>query len=322
MLKLLILMILPQIVLAAAWQDLWLNKNQQGSHLLKQNKNSEAAKTFTDKNWKGIAYYRDGKYQEAYNEFKEDNSAQGLYNQGNALAHMQKYQEAIDAYTKSIELQKNSPDAAYNKEVVEKLLREQQQQNNSDQKQTDKNTPEQTQENKQSQNKQKSSQQSNKDKQQNSEQQAKSQDKEQQNSKEQSNAQNQQNNQQQSNSGKQQNNPNQPNNTKQQNSVNQEKKSATKPEQNQQQQANTNKSENSLDSQKTAAQNQAQEKQDADKSTTEQAPTTNYMRPQTPVDIEVKSVLSQIPDDPGGLLRNKFLRDYQNQNQKQDDNNE
>ena len=117
MLRILILLLLPQIALANVWQDLWFNKNQQGSQLLKQNKNDEAAQTFTDKNWKGIAYYRDGKYQEAYDEFKQDNSAQGLYNQGNALAHMQKYQEAIDVLTKALSLVQ-SDELYYNRSLA------------------------------------------------------------------------------------------------------------------------------------------------------------------------------------------------------------
>jgi hypothetical protein len=39
--------------------------------------------------------------------------------------------------------------------------------------------------------------------------------------------------------------------------------------------------------------------------------------PQNYQDQELRAALSQIPDDPGGLLRNKFLRDYQNEQQQQ-----
>ena len=101
-----ILFFIPQLVFANSWQDFWFNPNQQGSRLLKQNKNAEAASKFTDNNWKGVAYYRDKQYAKAYAEFQQDNSAEGLYNQGNALAHMEKYQEAIDAYNKAIAAKK------------------------------------------------------------------------------------------------------------------------------------------------------------------------------------------------------------------------
>ena len=37
------------------------------------------------------------------------------------------------------------------------------------------------------------------------------------------------------------------------------------------------------------------------------------MTPEQKQEQKINAVLSQIPDDPGGLLRNKFLRDYQNQ---------
>src|SRR5579863_1270759 len=324
MLRFLILFILPQLVLANAWQDLWFNKNQQGSHLLKQNKNKEAAQTFTDKNWKGIAYYRDGKYQEAYDEFKQDNSAQGLYNQGNALAHLQKYEDAIKAYNKSLEIQKDSPDTIYNKELVEKLLQQQkqQQQNNQNQKQSDKNKSGQDSKEQQNNN-QKNSEQNSSNKQdnqqsgqKNSGQQQNNQDKKQpdqdksgQNSQQQQNKEqsgqkdssSQQNNQSQSQKKQQQNSGQNTNKDRQLNSGKPETMAAdkgTKPE---------NKTENK---EQPGVSNNAQP---TDKNANNQAPVTNYMRPQTPTDVEVKSALSKIPDDPGGLLRNKFLRDYQQQ---------
>lgn len=296
---------MSQGVLASTWQNLWLNKNQQGSQLLKQNKNTQAAQTFTDKHWKGIAYYRDGKYQEAYNEFKEDNSAQGLYNQGNALAQLGKYEEAIDAYNKSLQLEKNSPDATYNKQLIEKLLKQQQE-----------NQSQQDKDNSSKQNKEQQ-----KDQQQDSSK----------NGQDKKSQQNNTNNQQQS-SNSEQKSGSKPNSGSQ----------SDKPQQNGSQQQTPQKPDNT--SQQTRGQsptnsqsgqqginreqnkeklNKTQEKQlnqQLPNSTQAISPTTNmgkpnYMRPQTAVDKEVKSALSQIPDDPGGLLRNKFLRDYQKQTQ-------
>jgi Ca-activated chloride channel family protein len=347
MLKILILLLLPQIVFANMWQDLWLNKDQQGAKLLKQNKNKEAAQVFKDRNWKGIAYYRDGKYQEAYNEFKGDNSAQGLYNQGNALAHLQKYEEAIQAYNKSLGLQKNFPDTLYNKELVEKLLQQQQKQKDN-QKQSDKNKSKQKQEKQQNDSKQNSGQ--------NPDNKQSGQKPDNQKSQGQQPGQNDAKDKQadKDKSEAKQNNGQNPDNKQQQNNQSGQNKSA----QDKSNQGNTN---NGQTSQKTDSNDKSQHGQagsepdnknpkpdtakdqaansgnpenrlkdpikkpqapapiqgniqpQTDKNPDGAAPTTNYMRPQTPTDIEVKSALSRVPDDPGGLLRNKFLRDYQRQ---------
>ena len=60
------LFLLPGLIYANFWQDLWLNKNQQAAQLLQQKRNKEAAKTFTDDSWKAIAYYKAKDYKEAY----------------------------------------------------------------------------------------------------------------------------------------------------------------------------------------------------------------------------------------------------------------
>ena len=43
-----------------------------------------------------------GDYQKAYEEFKKDSSAKGLYNHGNSLTHLVEYAKAIDAYKQAI----------------------------------------------------------------------------------------------------------------------------------------------------------------------------------------------------------------------------
>lgn len=299
---------MPPMVLANAWQDLWLNKNQQGMNLLKQNKNDEAAQVFSDHNWRAIAYYKDKKYQEAYNEFKKDNSARGLYNQGNALAQLQKYPEAIDAYNKSLELQKNSPDATYNKELVEKLLKQQQNQKNADNKQ-DKSEQDNKQQNQQSSN----------SKQNKSEQKQQSADNKQNNSGQDNPPQNSENKQNNSEQDNKQQNSNNKQNTQAQGNKQQNTQPDKEPEQSSPNSVENNKQPSGKEQDKakqTATANNEQNSQLAGNEKSETPVTasrSNYTKKQTPIDIEVKSELSKIPDDPGGLLRNKFLRDYQKQ---------
>lgn len=251
----LLLLLAPAIAMAAGWQDLWLNRNQRGSHLLDQGKNAEAAATFESNQWKGIAYYRDKQYAKAYNEFKKDKSALGYYNQGNALAYMQKYQEAINAYQEALKQDKNYPDAKHNIEVLQKLLKDQQQQKQSQNKNQDKSQD--------------------KDKQPQPKQQAGNQEKNPGN-----NSQNQQ-----KNSGQQQNNQN----PKDANKAN----NASQHNQGQDGKDQENKPENPQAIAGTSTKSPEQQK----------------------IEQKIKAILSKVPDDPGGLLRNKFLRDYQAQQQ-------
>ncbi len=111
------------------WRDLWMTPDQQGQMLMQQKKFSEAKATFIRKDWKAMAAYRAGDDAEAATGY---GAIGEFYNQGNALAHLKRYQESIDAYDKVLKINPNDEDALHNKKIVQKLLK-QQQQKNSDQ---------------------------------------------------------------------------------------------------------------------------------------------------------------------------------------------
>ncbi len=275
--KLLILSFLPHFCFAMSVTDFFYNTDQQGYNLLKQNKNASAAAKFTDKNWKGVAYYRDNQYESAYDKFKLDNSAEGLYNQGNALAHLEKYDDAISAYTKALELKKDYPDAKFNKELLEKLKQQQQNSDKND-KQKDKSDKDDKSDSKSDKN-DKSDNKSDKNN--------KSDDKSDKNDKS-------------SNSDK--SNKDASKNSK---DTSQDTKNGSKDNKKQPEPAKE---------QNTKSQEEQAAKKAAEDSKAEQAAKADNKSHQTPTQIEnaeVKSALSQVPDDPGGLLRNKFIRDYQ-----------
>lgn len=295
---LILLIILPGLTYAFSWNDLWFNDNQQGQHLLKQNKAKAAAAKFKDDKWKGIAYYKDKQFDQAYNEFKKDKSGLGYYNQGNALAQSQKYQEAIDAYTQALKIDRNNADAKYNIELLKKLQQQQKNKDNSESKPQDneqKDNKDQSKSDKSKDNKQKDSEkkdQQSKDNDQSKSDQSKD-DKQKDSTKD--------NQQSQSNDAKNkpdnQAKPNQSEADKQKDSSNQ-----NKPE---------NKDKNQADKV-----NQATEDPKKDNKDLKDALAGNNMTPEEKRrQQQLKAALSQIPDDPGGLLRNKFRRDYQNEQQ-------
>lgn len=134
-----IFFILPTSANAFQWMDLWQTPDQQGSKLLQAGKPQAAAQVFKDSNWQGVAHYRSGNYAQAFNKFNANQSSDGQYNAGNAAAYMEKYQDALKAYDKAIVLNPNNTDAITNRDIIRKLLQQQQQQQQPQQQQQKQN---------------------------------------------------------------------------------------------------------------------------------------------------------------------------------------
>ncbi|XPF95881.1 vWA domain-containing protein [Colwellia sp. RE-S-Sl-9] len=120
-------------VYADVWDDLWKTKNQQAQAKFDQKQYKEAAEQFNDPLWQGSAQYKAGNFEEALKSFQQSDTAQALYNQGNALAKLNKLDEAIQHYEKALEKDPNLESAKANKALIEKL-KEQQQQSDQNQK--------------------------------------------------------------------------------------------------------------------------------------------------------------------------------------------
>ena len=119
---LLAFMLIPQVSEAFPWENLWASPDQQGVQALERDAPEEAATMFQDPGWKGIAYYRAGKYQEAEEAFSTVDSAEGYYNRGNALANLGRYEEALASYQTTLTQQPDHADARHNMDVIKKLL--------------------------------------------------------------------------------------------------------------------------------------------------------------------------------------------------------
>lgn len=135
---------------AFSWQDLWQSKNQQAKEMMKKNDFTTAANTFKDENWRAVAAFRAQNYKMAADLFAKSATPEANYNLGNALAYLGKYQEAISAYDEVLKADKNHPDAAHNKKILEKLLKQQekkQQQNKDKQQKKDETKKEKPQKN-------------------------------------------------------------------------------------------------------------------------------------------------------------------------------
>ncbi|MCA9498847.1 MAG: VWA domain-containing protein [Nitrospira sp.] len=119
---LLAFLLIPQISEAFSWENLWVRPDQQGIQALERNAPEEAAALFQDPGWKGIAHYRAGKYQEAEEVFSTVNTAEGHYNRGNALANLGRYEEAMASYQAALSQKPDHADAQHNLEIIKQLL--------------------------------------------------------------------------------------------------------------------------------------------------------------------------------------------------------
>ena len=122
-----------------SWNDLWQTADQQAANLMSQEKYSDAAEIFNRDDWAAIANYKDGDFESASSHLESSDHINDIYNYGNALAFNGDLKASIEAYKKVLDRNPDQEDAVHNKEVVEKLL-EQQKQQNDEQNQQDQNS--------------------------------------------------------------------------------------------------------------------------------------------------------------------------------------
>lgn len=117
-----LLLVLPQPSYAFDFSDLWLRPDQQGQRLLEQQRPADAARHFSDPQWRGMALYQAGDYEGAAKAFAQGNSAAAHYNRGNALARAGELEAALDAYEQALERQPDLQPALQNQALVQQQL--------------------------------------------------------------------------------------------------------------------------------------------------------------------------------------------------------
>jgi len=107
------------------WSQLWRNADQRGEALLQQGDASSAAKVYADPRRKAYAKLQAGDYQGAAQDLEEVHDSEADYNRGNALAHAGNLQGALDAYDAALKSDPNNRDAQHNRELVASALKQQ-----------------------------------------------------------------------------------------------------------------------------------------------------------------------------------------------------
>jgi Ca-activated chloride channel family protein len=117
-----VLLPVPHNAYALGWNDLWQRPDQRGAQALAKQQPQQAAKLFKDPRWRAAAHYRARDYQATLKDLAKQHGAAAAYNRGNALAHLGKYQEALDAYQDALKQDPDFKDAVYNRDLVKKWL--------------------------------------------------------------------------------------------------------------------------------------------------------------------------------------------------------
>ncbi len=271
----------PQVSHAFKWQDLWLTKDQQAYKKLDDNPEL-AAQLAENPRLKGTAAYRSQDYQQAIDQLQalEQVNADDHYNLGNALAQAGQLEAALEQYEQALAIEPDDEDTLHNKKIVEQAM---QQQKSSDQ-------SESNQDQNQNNDQQNSSESSDSDQQQNQD------------------NQNQTDQEQQSD----QQNPQESQQQKQQ-----AQKDAAK--ENQQQNSNQqDEAEQSAEQNATEQQNAEQQELSEEEQKQQQAEEAKRLAREEALNAEEQQAIEQwlrrIQDDPGGLMRRKFLYQYHRQN--------
>jgi len=281
---------------AMAWKDLWQTPDQQAHTLMQQKKSKEAAEQFIDPQWKAAAQYQAGQYKDAADTLDDLNKSDALYNRGNALAKSGDLQGALDLYDAALERNSSHQDAQFNRDLVEKALKQQakekkpgdkgEQSDQQDQQQGDKQESDQS-----------SDQSSDQPSKQSSEQQEKESQEQSQSSEPDAGEQSSQD--AESSEADKQRSAEDKSEEEKAKEAQAAKEAEEKAEQDKEQQAASEQS----DEQKTEEE-QKQAKQQKQLNESDQQALEKLH--------EQQQLLRRIPDDPGGLLRRKFKYQYQN----------
>ncbi|ANB18122.1 VWA domain-containing protein [Dokdonella koreensis] len=111
---------------AASLADLWRRQDQQAAAALSAGDAKTALEVARSPDWRGSAAFRAGDYQAAVQAWQQAEGAEAAYNEGNALAKLGKYEEAIAAYDRALGQAPDMADAKANRQAIEEWLEQQQ----------------------------------------------------------------------------------------------------------------------------------------------------------------------------------------------------
>ena len=111
-------LVLAGVFLLATGTVTLLTPDQQGFRAFEQEQFDEAATSFADPMWSGVALFRQGEFKQAASIFAGLDTAESAFNHGNALLLQGEYAEAVDRYARALELRPEWADATTNRDIA------------------------------------------------------------------------------------------------------------------------------------------------------------------------------------------------------------
>jgi len=106
-------------VFMVGWQELWASSDQRGRYLFEHDQWTEAAAAFNDPLWRGVAQMRAADFKAAEQSFAGVDTAEGAYDQANALIMLGKYDEAVKRYNHALALRPAWREAEHNRHIAQ-----------------------------------------------------------------------------------------------------------------------------------------------------------------------------------------------------------
>lgn len=118
--------LISEPVYAFGWNDFWLRSDQQAQKYF-EDESYDLIQENAPFDWQGAARYRSKDYHGAIGAYSIDDAENAIahYNRGNALVRARALDESIAAYNRALEIDPSFEDANFNKALVGKLLRQQ-----------------------------------------------------------------------------------------------------------------------------------------------------------------------------------------------------
>jgi Ca-activated chloride channel family protein len=106
------------------WDNLWRTPDQRGEQLLRKGDAAAAARTFSNPQRKAYAELQAGDYAAAARDFAAFDDSDAHYNRGNALAHAGDLAAALKAYDAALARNPDNRDARHNRDLVAQALKQ------------------------------------------------------------------------------------------------------------------------------------------------------------------------------------------------------
>lgn len=107
---------------ALDWSALWWTADQRGAQALAADDPGRAAELFTDPAWQAAARYRQGDYAAAASTLAGQNDPDSQFNRGNMLARLGQLEAALAAYDAALQQDPGHADARHNRALVARAI--------------------------------------------------------------------------------------------------------------------------------------------------------------------------------------------------------